>query len=192
MIKKEFACDEDAIKYAEECVKKYPLLSLIELEITHENRRITREKWRQNKDEEMNVVSFIKGKLIENTEAVSLELKLLGRFILSSNATQLNGKEVLNIYKNQMHVERGFRFFRKKVFLRVKKHRKTIPNSLKKPTDHPTLQWALSFFTYVVEASLFVDGIYKGTNLTQPYDVKIVLTILAVLGLPYEKFYSWG
>ena len=44
----------------------------------------------------------------------------------------------------------------------LKKQEKTIPNSLKKPTDRPTLQWAFSFFTSIAEASIFVQGLSKG------------------------------
>jgi transposase len=224
--KKEFACDADAVKYAEEWIKKYPLLELIEVETVHENRRATGEKGRPRKGEGLREVCLIKGKVVENTEAVSAERRSLGRFILSSNATNLGGKEMLDIYKEQIHVERGFRFLKNKSFLvsetylkkperieslafimvlclmiyslleyrlreGLKKQGKTIPSQLKKPTDQPTLQWAFSFFTGIAEASIFVGGHSKSTNLTQPHDMETILTILTVLGLPYEKFYSW-
>jgi transposase len=114
---KEFACEADAIKYALEWVKKYPLLELIELETTCKNRRPTGVKGRPKKDEVMKEVYFIESKVVENVEAVSLERRSLGRFILSSNAMTLGGKEMLSIYKEQMHVERGFRFLKNKSFL---------------------------------------------------------------------------
>jgi transposase len=223
---KEFACDSDAIKYANEWIKKFPLLSLIEIETTHEYRRATGKKGRPKNGEELNQVSFINGKLIANAEAVSLERQLLGRFILSSNVTDLSGKEILNIYKDQMHVERGFRFLKNKSFLvsevylkkperieafafimvlclliyslleyrlreGLKKQGKTIPNSLNKETNRPTLQWAFSFFTIISEVSLFVGGVYKSKSVSQPDDMQTVLTILTALDLPYEKCYSW-
>jgi hypothetical protein len=74
----------------------------------------------------------------------------------------------------------------------LKKQEKTIPNSLKKPTDQPTLQWAFSFFTGIAEAGIFVGGFNKSTSLTRPHDMETILTILTVLGLPYEKFYCWS
>jgi transposase len=114
---KEFACEADAITYALEWVKKYPLLELIELETTCKNRRAIGVKGRPKKDEVLKEVYFIEGKVVENVEAVSRERRSLGRFILSSNATTLGGKEMLSIYKEQMHVERGFRFLKNKSFL---------------------------------------------------------------------------
>ena len=227
LTKKEFACDTDATKYAQEWIKKYPFLSLIEVEIFHKNRRATGAKGRPRNGEELAEVCFITGKLVENTEAVSLERRLLGRFILSSNVTQLPGKEILDIYKEQMHVEQGFRFLKNKNFLvsevylkkperieslafimvlclmvyslleyrlraGLKKHGKTIPNSLKKPTNRPTLQWVFSFFAIITESTVFVRGFKRSTNITLPHDMKTILTILTVLELPYEKVYSWG
>ena len=73
----------------------------------------------------------------------------------------------------------------------LKKQEKTIPNSLKKPTGRPTLQWAFSFFTSIAEANIFVKGISKSISLTRPHGMETVLAILTALGLPYEKFYSW-
>jgi transposase len=224
--KKEFACEADAVEYALEWVKKYPLLELLEVQATCKNRRLSGAKGRPKKDEVLKEVYFIEGKLVESASAVSRERRSLGRFILSSNAIMLGGKEMLGIYKEQMHVERGFRFLKNKSFLvsetylkkperieslafimvlclmvyslleyrlreGLKKQEKTIPNSLKKPTNRPTLQWAFSFFTSIAEVGFFVGGINKSTSLSKPHNMEAVLIILTALGMPYEKFYSW-
>jgi len=144
----------------------------------------------------------------------------------TSNVTTLSGSEILEIYKEQMHVERGFRFLKNKSFLisetylkkpqrieslafimvlclmiyslleyrlreSLKKEGKTVPDSKKKATPEPTLQWAFSFFTIIAEASILVGGAVRNTNITQPNDLKTVGTILSALGPAYEKFYSW-
>ena len=88
-----------------------------EIETIRENRRTSGLKGRPRKDEILKEVCLIKGKVVENAEAVSRERRSLGRFILSSNVTQLKGNEMLKIYKEQMHVERGFRFLKNKSFL---------------------------------------------------------------------------
>jgi transposase len=225
--RKEFACEADALKYAAEWSKKYPYLKLTDLRGRQERRRQTGGRGRPRKEEELKEVSFIEGKLVVDEEKVAQERRSLGRFILSSNATELSGKEILETYKEQMKVERGFRFLKNKSFLvsetylkkperiealsfimvlcllvyslleyrlrdGLERQGKTIPNSVKKATDKPTLQWALSFFAIIAEVKLCVEGVCKNRYLTQPHDVEIVATILSALGLPYEKFYSWG
>jgi transposase len=114
---KEFACEADARKYASEWILKYPFLELTEVEIVRQKRRESGVRGRPKKDEVLREVCLIEGKLAINVEIEEKELNRLGRFILSSSAEEMNGREILNTYKEQMHVERGFRFLKNKSFL---------------------------------------------------------------------------
>jgi transposase len=114
---KEFACEADALAYASEWSKKYPLLQLSEVHAETRHRRIAGQKGRPKKDEILIEVYFIEANLKLNAEAVAMEEKRLGRFVLATNDTAMSGHEILCTYKEQMHVERGFRFLKNKSFL---------------------------------------------------------------------------
>jgi transposase len=222
---KEFACEADALAYAYEWGKKYPLLRLTDLSSQSQHRREPGMKGRPKKNEPLTEVWRVDAKLEVDTDSVAKEEARLGRFILASNDTGLSGHAMLSIYKEQMHVERGFRFLKNKSFLvsetylkkpqriealalimvlclmiysllehrlrqSLEKKGLTIPNRLGKPTSKPTLEWAFSFFSMIMEASVFVAGVTKNVNLTQPGDRPTVAKILSALGSSSENFYS--
>lgn len=58
----------------------------------------------------------IKSEIELNDDALTEERKMLGRFILASNKTDLDPEVMLNYYKGQQTVERGFRFLKDKCF----------------------------------------------------------------------------
>jgi transposase len=222
---KEFACEADALTYASEWNKKYPLLRLTDLSSQSQRRRASGMQGRPKKNESLTEVWRVDAKLEVDTDSVAKEEARLGRFILASNDTALSGHAMLSIYKEQMHVERGFRFLKNKSFLvsetylkkpqriealafimvvclliysllehrlrqSLEKKGLTIPNRLGKPTSKPTLEWAFSFFSMIMEASVFVAGVSKNVHLTQPRDGPTVATILSALGRSSEKFYT--
>jgi transposase len=51
-----------------------------------------------------------------NEEVVKVERESLGRFILATNVITLDSETILNHYKGQMLVEKGFRFLKDKSF----------------------------------------------------------------------------
>lgn len=114
---KEFACEADALTYAYEWVKKYPLLRLTDVRGQPQRHRSAGMKGRPKKNEFLTEVWHVDAKLEVDTDSVAKEEARLGRFILASNDTQLSGHAMLSIYKEQMHVERGFRFLKNKSFL---------------------------------------------------------------------------
>jgi transposase len=114
---KEFACEADALTSAYEWVKKYPLLRLTDLSSQSQRHRTAGMKGRPKKNEYLTEVWRIDAKLEVDTDSVAKEEARLGRFILASNDTALSGHAMLSIYKEQMHVERGFRFLKNKSFL---------------------------------------------------------------------------
>lgn len=58
----------------------------------------------------------IDGEIELNEDALAKERKKLGRFVLASNKTDLDPEVMLNFYKGQQTVERGFRFLKDKSF----------------------------------------------------------------------------
>jgi transposase len=117
LIKRQFACEADAIAESAKWISAYDLLDYSKLKVRHENRRVGGLKGRPKKGETMQECCFIEAALCENTEAVARERRGMGRFILASNDESLSGQEILKIYKNQSQVERGFRFLKDKSFL---------------------------------------------------------------------------
>jgi transposase len=114
---KEFSCAADALAYTAEWSKKYPLLSLVEVHTQVQHRRKSGLKGRPKKDEVLTEAYFIEADIKVNEEAVAVEEKRLGRFVLATNDTSMSCHEILSVYKDQMHVERGFRFLKNKSFL---------------------------------------------------------------------------
>jgi transposase len=205
--------------------KKYPLLRLTDLSSQSQHRRAPGMKGRPKKNESLTEVWRVDAKLEVDIDSVAKEKACLGRFILASNDTGLSGHSMLSIYKEQMHVERGFRFLKNKSFLvsetylkkpqriealafimvvclmiysllehrlrqSLEKKGLTIPNRLGKPTSKPTLEWAFSFFSMIMEASVLVAGVIQNVNLTQPGDRPTVAKILSALGSSSENFYT--
>lgn len=59
---------------------------------------------------------MIQGEVKLNEEALIEARKNLGRFVLASNQVDLDPEVMLNYYKGQQAVERGFRFLKDKSF----------------------------------------------------------------------------
>jgi transposase len=114
---KKFACEADAMVYAAEWSKKYPLLCLSKIHVKVRHRRAPGLRGRPKKEENLTDVYVIEADLKVNFEAVAVEEKRLGRFVLATNDMTMSGYEILSVYKDQMHVERGFHFLKNKSFL---------------------------------------------------------------------------
>jgi len=71
---------------------------------------------RPRKDEERFTLYAIQAEIARNSEVISAEKEKLGRFILASNDISLNPETMLEYYKNQSAVEKGFRFLKDKSF----------------------------------------------------------------------------
>jgi transposase len=71
---------------------------------------------RPRNDEERLIVYYIPAEIERNTEVILAEKEKLGRFILASNDLSLDPETMLDYYKNQSAVEKGFRFLKDKSF----------------------------------------------------------------------------
>ncbi len=229
MHKAAFACEPDALSYASEWRKQHPFFEFGSLQIESGSRKASGGKGRPRKDEAMETIYQIRATLRDNVHAIQSERQKQGRFILASNDQSLSGARMLEIYKEQGCVERGFRFLKNKSFLvsevflkkpsriealafimvlclsiysllelrlrrGLSENEETIPNSLKKPTATPTLQWAFSFFERITEVRYFLRGsstVIK-KDLTHIRKGEVIHTILRVLGKRYENMYECG
>ena len=114
--KVEFACEEDARAALERWKKENPYCLLETMEISTISTRENRKRGRPKKDEKLIVHSVVDAKVVRNEEITLNEKECQGRFIIASNDLNLDAEKMLEYYKNQSKVEKGFRFIKDKNF----------------------------------------------------------------------------
>ncbi|MCW7076320.1 MAG: IS1634 family transposase, partial [Candidatus Syntrophoarchaeum sp.] len=114
--REEFACKEDALKAVQKWIKKHPRCLLESLDISTVSRRLNGGKGRPKKNEKLKISYLVNPKIIPNEPLIREEKKKLGRFILATNDLTLDSEQILEYYKDQNKVERGFRFLKDKSF----------------------------------------------------------------------------
>lgn len=111
-----FACDADAKKAAERWQIENSHFVLKDLNIVVIAKRANAKRGRPKKGEVLENEYFIEATVDRNEDAIARDRSWLGRFILASNDTNLDGELMLQHYKGQNAVERGFRFLKDKSF----------------------------------------------------------------------------
>ena len=109
-----YACEPDAIAAAEKWVPDHPLFKLKDLRASSILERAEKKRGRPKKDETRIYHYAIEADIEIDQESVICERQKLGRFVLASN--DLDSETMLNYYKGQQVVERGFRFLKDKSF----------------------------------------------------------------------------
>ena len=112
----EFACENDARAAAEHWAKNHPWYLFTGFTTAPVSRKVEGKRGRPRNDEERLIVYTIQAELGRNTEVIHAEKEKLGRFILASNDLSLDPETMLDYYKNQSAVEKGFRFLKDKSF----------------------------------------------------------------------------
>ena len=87
-----------------------------ELNICVISKRIGSKRGRPKKDEPLENGYLIEAEVERNEEIIANERARLGRFVLASNDKTLDGELMLQYYKGQNAVEKGFRFLKDKSF----------------------------------------------------------------------------
>lgn len=113
---RKFVCVPDAENEAKIWVSAHPHHRLKNLQILPVAEKLEKRRGRPKKNEPISVSFKIKAEIELNDDALTEERKMLGRFILASNKTDLDPEVMLNYYKGQQTVERGFRFLKDKCF----------------------------------------------------------------------------
>lgn len=112
----EFACEKDAQAAAGHWADNHPWYQYAQFTIVPVSRKIEMKRGRPRKDEERLTIFSIQAEIARNSEVILAEREKLGRFILASNDLSLNPETMLDYYKNQSAVEKGFRFLKDKSF----------------------------------------------------------------------------
>jgi transposase len=113
---KGFACEPDARAVVERWHTRNPRYRIENLEIISGHRRKAGKRGRPLKDELCEVIYSVSCRIALDENWVIRERELAGRFILASNDTNIDPETMLEYYKEQNSVERGFRFLKDKRF----------------------------------------------------------------------------
>ena len=92
------------------------LVTLVESQVVTVHKRANGKRGRPKEGEALITQYRIEASIQLNDEAIRAEREYLGRFILATNVLTLDPETILNHYKGQMLVERGFRFLKDKSF----------------------------------------------------------------------------
>jgi Transposase len=112
----EFVCEPDAQAAAEKWLKKHPRYQFKELSVVPVKHKSRKTRGRPKADEPV-VVSYTLVAEIEHVpEVIRQDTQKLGRFVLATNDLDLSPDALLEYYKGQGAVERGFRFLKDKSF----------------------------------------------------------------------------
>ncbi len=111
-----FACIPDAENEAKVWASAHPHHLIKELQVLQVTEKVEKRRGRPKKDESIMVRYKIEAEIDLNHNALKDEREKLGRFVLVSNDTRLDPEIMLNYYKGQQTVERGFRFLKDKCF----------------------------------------------------------------------------
>jgi transposase len=109
---KGFACEADAGRTVERWLAKHPRYTLEHLDILEKHQRSSGKRGRPKKDELPERACHVDVSLGFNQVVVSQEVESLGRFLLGSNDLTIDPEVILECYKEQSTVERGFRFIK--------------------------------------------------------------------------------
>lgn len=116
IMSKKFACIPDAETDAKIWASAHPHHLLNNLNVLPVAEKVEKRRGRPKKDEPIMISFKIEADIDLNDNALNDERKKLGRFVLVSNDTGLDPETMLNYYKGQQTVERGFRFLKDKCF----------------------------------------------------------------------------
>jgi transposase len=111
-----FACVADARKEAEIWIRGHKNYKFKSLEFNAIQRRANGKRGRPAKDEVLDTFYVICAEIEVDEESVNKLREKLGRFILTSNDLKIDEETMLQYYKGQQSVERGFRFLKDRSF----------------------------------------------------------------------------
>jgi transposase len=113
---KDFFCEEDALKTAEEWTQEFPSVLFDKVSLKSITKREPGKRGRPSNDEKFKTYYRIEGDIKVNDAFVLKEMEKMGLFILASNDISLSPEEMLKYYKGQDRVEKGFRFLKSNTF----------------------------------------------------------------------------
>ena len=112
----EFVCEPDATAAAEKWLKKHPRYRFKVFSIAPVKHKAQKTRGRPKADEPLATSYIIEAQLEYDPEVIQREKQKLGRFVLATNDRALSPDTLLEYYKGQGTIERGFRFLKDKSF----------------------------------------------------------------------------
>jgi transposase len=112
----EFVCEPDARAAAEKWLENHPKYRFQELAVIPVTHKVRKTRGRPKTDKSVTVSYLISANLKMNPDAIQKEKLKLGRFVLATNDLSIAPDLLLDYYKNQGTIERGFRFLKDKSF----------------------------------------------------------------------------
>ena len=113
---KEFACEPDARMAARLWFEDHQYLSADEVQIVPRLKKKNGNRGRPGKNDEVKTVYSVDSPVTVEPDVIEQEKLNLGRFVLATNDLDLDPDTILQYYKHQQSVERGFRFLKDKSF----------------------------------------------------------------------------
>jgi transposase len=111
-----YYCREDALQAADKWLGGFPRLEFENVDVVTVSRRKDGRKGRPRNGEELQTWFKIEATVHMKKAVVAEERLKLGRFVLATNDTDLSADKLLEYYKGQGAVERGFRFLKDRDF----------------------------------------------------------------------------
>jgi transposase len=112
----EFVCEPDARAAALKWLEKHPRYLFQEFSVVPVTHKVQKTRGRPKSDESVMISYLLSAKLEMNPDLIQKEKQKLGRFVLATNDLSISPDLLLEYYKNQGTVERGFRFLKDKSF----------------------------------------------------------------------------
>ncbi len=112
----EFVCEPDARAAAEKWLKNHPRYRFKEISVVPVKHKAQKGRGRPKVDEPVTLAYNLKATIEYDPEFIRQETQKLGRFVLATNDLALSPDTLMEYYKEQGTVERGFRFLKDKSF----------------------------------------------------------------------------
>ena len=114
----EFNCKDDGLKALEALTKKWKYHKVKDVTI-EERKRKNSGRGRPKVGEKLDMVYRMQAEAEEDSTAIQQQMLTKGKFIIATNelnVEKLSDENALKAYKEQQHVERGFRFLKDPMF----------------------------------------------------------------------------
>ncbi len=113
-----FNCEKDGLQALEDLQKKWRYHKTVDTAVKVKKKKTSVGRGRPKKEDNLKNVFSIHAGFKQDENAVQQALMRKGRFIIATNALdkQLSDEEILQGYKDQQHVEHGFRFLKDPLF----------------------------------------------------------------------------
>ncbi len=116
--KQEFNCKTDALQALQKLQKKWQYHTLKDVKLTVKKLKTSGGRGRPKNTDSLKPVFFVHATMEEDEDKVQQELLRKGRFIIATNVfdKELSDEDIVQGYKDQQQVERGFRFLKDPLF----------------------------------------------------------------------------